>query len=88
MSTRKISSALISVFYKDNLAPIVHQLAKQGVEFISTGGTQEFIEKLGYAVTPVRKADRISFNFWRKGKNTTSCQSLEEYFTVVTIQQT
>jgi phosphoribosylaminoimidazolecarboxamide formyltransferase/IMP cyclohydrolase len=55
MSTRKISSALISVFYKDNLAPIVHQLAKQGVEFISTGGTQEFIEKLGYAVTPVEK---------------------------------
>jgi phosphoribosylaminoimidazolecarboxamide formyltransferase / IMP cyclohydrolase len=55
MSTRKISSALISVFYKDNLAPIVHQLAKHGVEFISTGGTQEFIEKLGYAVTPVEK---------------------------------
>jgi phosphoribosylaminoimidazolecarboxamide formyltransferase/IMP cyclohydrolase len=55
MSTRKISSALISVFYKDNLAPIVHQLARQGVELISTGGTQEFIEKLGYAVTPVEK---------------------------------
>jgi len=55
MSTRKISSALISVFYKDNLAPIVHQLAKEGVEFISTGGTQEFIEKLGYQVTPVEK---------------------------------
>ena len=55
MSSRKISSALISVYYKDNLAPIVHQLAKEGVEFISTGGTQEFIEKLGYAVTPVEK---------------------------------
>jgi len=55
MSTRKISSALISVFYKDNLAPIVHELAKHGVEFISTGGTQDFIEKLGYAVTPVGK---------------------------------
>jgi len=55
MSTRKISSALISVFYKDNLAPIVHELAKHGVEFISTGGTQDFIEKLGYAVTPVEK---------------------------------
>ena len=55
MSTRKISSALISVFYKDNLAPIVHQLAKQGVELISTGGTQDFIEKLGYTVTPVEK---------------------------------
>jgi phosphoribosylaminoimidazolecarboxamide formyltransferase/IMP cyclohydrolase len=55
MSNRKISSALISVFYKDNLEPIIHRLAKSGVEFISTGGTQEFIEKLGYKVTPVEK---------------------------------
>lgn len=53
MASRKITRALISVFYKDNLDPIVHQLARQGVEFVSTGGTQEFIEKLGYKVTPV-----------------------------------
>jgi phosphoribosylaminoimidazolecarboxamide formyltransferase / IMP cyclohydrolase len=55
MSNRKITRALISVFYKDNLEPIIHQLAKAGVEFVSTGGTQDFIEKLGYAVTPVEK---------------------------------
>jgi len=55
MSSRKITRALISVFYKDNLEPIVHLLGKQGVEFVSTGGTQEFIEKLGYPVTPVEK---------------------------------
>lgn len=53
MSKIKIARALISVFYKDNLEPIIHLLAKQGVEFVSTGGTQEFIEKLGYAVIPV-----------------------------------
>ncbi len=53
MSNRKITRALISVFYKDNLEPIVHLLGKEGVEFVSTGGTQEFIEKLGYKVTPV-----------------------------------
>jgi phosphoribosylaminoimidazolecarboxamide formyltransferase/IMP cyclohydrolase len=53
MPNRKISRALISVFYKDNLEPIIHQLAKADVEFVSTGGTQEFIEKLGYKVTPV-----------------------------------
>lgn len=53
MADRKISRALISVFYKDNLEPIIHRLARSGVEFISTGGTQEFIEKLGYKVTPV-----------------------------------
>lgn len=50
---KKITRALISVFYKDNLEPIVHKLAKNNVEFVSTGGTQEFIEKLGYKVTPV-----------------------------------
>src|SRR5688572_32412709 len=55
MSARKISRALISVYYKDNLEPIVHLLGKQGVEFVSTGGTQDFIEKLGYKVTPVEK---------------------------------
>ena len=55
MSTLKIKRALISVFYKDNLEPIIHALAGAGVEFISTGGTQEFIEKLGYPVTPVEK---------------------------------
>ncbi|MFZ2906195.1 MAG: bifunctional phosphoribosylaminoimidazolecarboxamide formyltransferase/IMP cyclohydrolase [Cyclobacteriaceae bacterium] len=55
MSNRKITRALISVFYKDNLEPIVHLLGKAGVEFVSTGGTQEFIEKLGYTVTPVEK---------------------------------
>ena len=55
MSNRKITRALISVFYKDNLESIVHQLGKAGVEFVSTGGTQEFIEKLGYKVTPVEK---------------------------------
>ena len=55
MSQRKIARALISVYYKDNLEPIIHTLARNNVEFVSTGGTQEFIEKLGYAVTPVEK---------------------------------
>ncbi len=55
MSSLKITRALISVFYKDNLEPIIKILADQGVEFVSTGGTQEFIEKLGYKVIPVEK---------------------------------
>lgn len=45
--------ALISVYYKDHLDAIVHKLAKLGVEFVSTGGTQQFIEGLGYKVTRV-----------------------------------
>ena len=44
---RKIQSALISVFYKDGLEPIVRQLHKDGVTLYSTGGTQTFIEGLG-----------------------------------------
>jgi phosphoribosylaminoimidazolecarboxamide formyltransferase/IMP cyclohydrolase len=55
MANLKINRALISVFYKDNLEPIVKLLGDQGVEFVSTGGTQDFIEKLGYKVTPVEK---------------------------------
>ena len=55
MSNKKISRALISVYYKDNLEPIIRTLAQHGVEFVSTGGTQEFIEKLGHRVTPVEK---------------------------------
>ncbi len=53
MANRKISRALISVYYKENLQPIIEALAKENVEFISTGGTQAFIEELGYTVTPV-----------------------------------
>lgn len=50
---KKISSALISVFYKDGLDNIVKELNKLGVKIYSTGGTQQFIEKLGVPVIPV-----------------------------------
>lgn len=53
MANRKISRVLISVFYKENLQPIIEELARHNVEFISTGGTQSFIEHLGHKVTPV-----------------------------------
>jgi phosphoribosylaminoimidazolecarboxamide formyltransferase/IMP cyclohydrolase len=50
---KKIQSALISVFYKDGLEPIVQLLSELGITIYSTGGTQQFIEKLGIKVTPV-----------------------------------
>ncbi|AMM50381.1 phosphoribosylaminoimidazolecarboxamide formyltransferase [Rufibacter sp. DG15C] len=53
MNTVKIKSALISVYYKDGLEPLVRELQKQGVTFYSTGGTQDFLEKLGVEVVPV-----------------------------------
>jgi phosphoribosylaminoimidazolecarboxamide formyltransferase/IMP cyclohydrolase len=51
--SKKIQSALISVYYKDGLEPIVEELKKQGVTIYSTGGTQKFIENLGAEVIPV-----------------------------------
>lgn len=50
---KRITSALISVFHKDGLEPIVRELGRLGVHLYSTGGTQAFIEGLGVAVTPV-----------------------------------
>lgn len=47
METKKIKSALISVFYKDGLEDIVRALDKQGVTIYSTGGTCKFIHDLG-----------------------------------------
>ncbi|MGC4035342.1 MAG: bifunctional phosphoribosylaminoimidazolecarboxamide formyltransferase/IMP cyclohydrolase [Chitinophagaceae bacterium] len=50
---KKIQSALISVFYKDGLENIVKTLSELGITIYSTGGTQQFIEKLGVPVVPV-----------------------------------
>lgn len=49
----KIKSALISVYYKDNLEPLIRQLHEQGVIFYSTGGTEKFIRELGIDVIAV-----------------------------------
>lgn len=50
---KKIQSALISVFYKDGLEHIIRLLNDLQVSIYSTGGTQEFIEKLGVKCIPV-----------------------------------
>ncbi|WP_339878260.1 bifunctional phosphoribosylaminoimidazolecarboxamide formyltransferase/IMP cyclohydrolase [uncultured Algoriphagus sp.] len=55
MATKKIQSALISVYYKDNLEPIIALLKKHGVKIYSTGGTQKFIEEQGAEVIPVEE---------------------------------
>jgi len=49
----KIKNALISVYYKDGLAPLVKLLAAQGVQLFSTGGTEQFIKDLNLPVTAV-----------------------------------
>ena len=52
-NTKTIQSALISVFDKDGLEPIVRKLHEQNVTLYSTGGTEDFIKNLGIPVVPV-----------------------------------
>lgn len=53
--TRKIKNALISVFNKNGLEPIILKLKELDINIYSTGGTQKFIEDLGVEVTPVEE---------------------------------
>src|SRR5476651_684499 len=49
----QIKNALISVYYKDNLEPIIHELNRLGVTIYSTGGTETFIRNLGVNVVAI-----------------------------------
>ncbi len=53
MAEKAIKTALISVFHKDGLDEILALLNKDGVKFLSTGGTKSFIESLGYQCSAV-----------------------------------
>jgi phosphoribosylaminoimidazolecarboxamide formyltransferase/IMP cyclohydrolase len=56
MSTvKKATSALISVFHKDGLEPIVKKFQELGIAIYSTGGTEKFIRGLGVEVIPVEE---------------------------------
>jgi phosphoribosylaminoimidazolecarboxamide formyltransferase/IMP cyclohydrolase len=55
MEFKKINSALISVFNKEGLDPIIQKLNDLGVKIYSTGGTQSFIEQQNIPVTPVEE---------------------------------
>ena len=51
--TKQMKTALVSVFHKDGLEELLAKLHQEGVKFLSTGGTQQFIESLGYACRKV-----------------------------------
>jgi phosphoribosylaminoimidazolecarboxamide formyltransferase/IMP cyclohydrolase len=55
--TKKIQRALVSVFHKDGLEEILRTLHAEGVELLSTGGTQSFIESLGI---PCKKVEDVT----------------------------
>lgn len=52
---KKIKTALVSVFHKDGLDELLAKLNEEGVKFLSTGGTQKFIESLGYECEKVEE---------------------------------
>ncbi|MGP1548236.1 MAG: IMP cyclohydrolase [Prevotella sp.] len=52
---RKINTALVSVFHKEGLDDLLKTLNADGVKFLSTGGTQSFIESLGYECQAVEE---------------------------------
>ncbi|MCC2547517.1 bifunctional phosphoribosylaminoimidazolecarboxamide formyltransferase/IMP cyclohydrolase [Hymenobacter sp. BT175] len=52
-SPQPVRSALLSVYYKDRLEPLVALLKEHGVQLYSTGGTQKFLEEQGAEVTAV-----------------------------------
>ena len=52
-TTKKATSALISVFHKDGLEPIVKKFQELGITIYSTGGTEKFVRDLGIDVVPV-----------------------------------
>lgn len=54
---KAIKTALVSVFHKDGLDELLKTLHEQGVAFLSTGGTQQFIESLGY---PCQKVEDVT----------------------------
>ena len=53
MNPKRIKSALVSVYSKEGLEPIIRTLAALNIKLYSTGGTQKFIEKLGIEVESV-----------------------------------
>ena len=55
--SKKMKTALVSVFHKDGLEELLSKLHAEGVKFLSTGGTQKFIEELGY---PCEKVENVT----------------------------
>ena len=54
-ATKKIKTALVSVYHKEGLDEILTKLHEEGVEFLSTGGTRQFIESLGFPCKAVEE---------------------------------
>lgn len=93
-TTKKITSALISVFDKTGLEPIVKALHQNQVTIYSTGGTEAFIKELGIPVVPVEEVTdypsilggrvktlhpKVFGGILNRQDNTTDVAQMEEY---------
>ena len=82
-TTRKIKTALVSVFHKDGLDALLKALHNEGVQFLSTGGTHDFIVSLGLPCQQVEDLTsypsiRLSLDIGRQSEDT-SPQSIRWY---------
>lgn len=69
--SKRIKTALVSVYHKEGLDEIITKLHEEGVEFLSTGGTRQFIESLGYPCKAVEDLTTYPFYPWRSGEDIT-----------------
>ena len=67
-ATKQIKTALISVFHKDGLEALLAKLNAENVKFLSTGGTQQFIESLGYECQTVESVTSYPSILGGRGK--------------------
>ena len=79
--SKRIKTALVSVYHKEGLDEIITKLHEEGVEFLSTGGTRQFIESLGYPCKAVE--DLTTYPSILGGRVKTLHPKISEVFFVV-----
>lgn len=79
--SKRIKTALVSVYHKEGLDEIITKLHEEGVEFLSTGGTRQFIESLGYPCKAVE--DLTSYPSILGGRVKTLHPKISEVFFAV-----
>ena len=81
--SKRIKTALVSVYHKEGLDEIITKLHEEGVEFLSTGGTRQFIESLGYPCKAVE--DLTTYPSILGGRVKTLHRKFSEVFFVVAV---
>ena len=79
--SKRIKTALVSVYHKEGLDEIITKLHEEGVEFLSTGGTRQFIESLGYPCKAVE--DLTTYPSILGGRVKTFTSEISKLFFVV-----